>query len=65
MKTILMLILKKVGTELLLYILKELVKILENRRDNNFGESDYLAIERRVEIARDAEADPLQHPDVK
>lgn len=61
---LLLLILKKVGTELLLYILKELVKILENRRDNNIGETDYLAIKRRVETARDAEADPLQHPDV-
>lgn len=61
MQLILLAILRKVGTEVLLYILKELVRILEARKDNNICSDDTCAIESRVNTARDEVAQPIVH----
>lgn len=61
MQAIALLLLKKVGTEALLYLLKELIKILEKRTDNNIAEADVAAVESRIEKALDGAAKPLRH----
>ncbi|QIW87108.1 hypothetical protein AHP1_2771 [Aeromonas phage Ahp1_CNU-2021] len=61
MQLILLAILRKVGTEVLLCILKELVRILEGRKDNNICSDDTTAIESRVQNARDEVAQPIVH----
>ncbi|AUE22747.1 hypothetical protein Ah1_00229 [Aeromonas phage Ah1] len=62
MQAIILFMLKRVGTEVLLQMLKQLVKILEKRIDNNFGSEDVDAIEKRVEVAKDPFASPIAHP---
>lgn len=61
MQLILLAILRKVGTEVLLCILKELVRILEGRKDNNICSDDTIAIESRVRNARNDVAKPIVH----
>lgn len=61
MQAILLFMLKRVGTEVLLQMLKQLVKLLEKRIDNNFGSEDVEAIEKRVEVAKEPFAAPIKH----
>lgn len=62
MQAIILFMLKRIGTEVLMQMLKQLVKILEKRIDNNFGSEDVDAIEKRVEVAKDPFAAPISHP---
>lgn len=56
MQAIILLLLKKIGTEALLFLLKELVKILESRPDNNIDEVDVKAVVTRVSDAMEETA---------
>lgn len=61
MQMILLLILRKIGTEVLLTVLKELVRILEGRKDNFICNDDVCAIDSRVQTAKDPAAKPITH----
>jgi hypothetical protein len=52
MHVLIVMLLRKIGTDALLFVLKELVKMLESRPDNNISEDDVKAVCSRVEDAR-------------
>lgn len=52
MHVLIVMLLRKIGTDALLFVLKELVQMLEARPDNNISEDDVKAVCSRVEDAR-------------
>lgn len=61
MQAIILFMLKRVGTEVLLQVLKQLVRILEVREDNNIGNADVNAIDNRVSVVKELDAKPIVH----
>lgn len=51
-QAIIVMLLKKIGTDALLFIMKELIKMLEKRPDNNINEQDVEAVCKRAEEAK-------------
>lgn len=52
MQAIILFMLKRLGTEVILQVLKQIVRILEGRLDNNITEDDVKAIDERISEAK-------------
>lgn len=61
MQAIILFMLKRVGTEMLLQVLKQLVRILEVRKDNNINGEDVSAIDNRISVVKEPVAKPIVH----
>lgn len=61
MQAIILFMLKRVGTEMLLQVLKQLVRILEVRKDNNINDEDVSAIDNRISVVKEPVAKPIVH----
>lgn len=58
MQAIVLFLLKRFGTEMILQLLKELIRILESRLDNNIDKDDVDAIHTRLDTAKDVSIKP-------